>query len=401
LYYFESLDFLDAVDIESYLTTWSFESTDDLVENLTKFNLAADSDMQIKDSTGLECTIKNGKISGELAPQSINYVDNGISEVSTLVISFPQSQGYKITPLTDNVEFSIVDRDIYTDIEATGATDITILSDNSIYLAGVDVDYTVAVPSATEETVVQVEGVGDKVDITQKKEGVCVEADSLENMEVATITEDGITSMAVSTDKPKLLVKTDENYVAAYVSDNNDDKYDTPISGETEDSDDTDEISSGVGCSCTYQTHVQNVGWQDLKSNGEMSGTEGQSLRLEGIKINVNSLDTESDLGIEYCTHVENIGWQDFMSDGVMSGTSGQGLRLEAIKIQLTGEDADKYDVYYRVHAQNVGWMGWASNGAESGTAGYGYRLEGIEIQIVEKGADAPGSTSDSFRQAS
>jgi hypothetical protein len=45
--------------------------------------------------------------------------------------------------------------------------------------------------------------------------------------------------------------------------------------------------------------------------------------------------------------------------------------------------------------------MGWASNGAESGTAGYGYRLEGIEIQIVEKGADAPGSTSDSFRQAS
>ncbi len=147
----------------------------------------------------------------------------------------------------------------------------------------------------------------------------------------------------------------------------------------------------------TYQTHVQNLGWQGLVNVGEMSGTSGQSLRLEGIKINLNNLGISGN--IEYCTHVQNIGWQNYVKNGAMSGTSGKGLRLEAIKIRLTGDLAKKYDVYYRVHCENFGWMGWAKNGAQSGSAGYGYRLEGIEIVLVEKGGKAPGSTANSFRQ--
>ncbi|URN84326.1 hypothetical protein [Acetobacterium wieringae] len=131
-----------------------------------------------------------------------------------------------------------------------------------------------------------------------------------------------------------------------------------------------------------YATHVQNIGWQNAVSDGALSGTVGQSLRLEGITIK-SGIDG---LGIEYATHVQNIGWQDYVADGTVSGTEGQSLRLEAIKIQLTGTQADKYDVYYRVQVENLGWLGWASNGAESGTAGYGYRLEGIEIVLVEKG---------------
>lgn len=131
-----------------------------------------------------------------------------------------------------------------------------------------------------------------------------------------------------------------------------------------------------------YATHVQNIGWQNAVSDGALSGTVGQSLRLEGITIE-SGIDG---LGIEYATHVQNLGWQDYVADGTVSGTEGQSLRLEAIKIQLTGTQADKYDVYYRVQVENLGWLGWASNGAESGTAGYGYRLEGIEIVLVEKG---------------
>ncbi len=147
----------------------------------------------------------------------------------------------------------------------------------------------------------------------------------------------------------------------------------------------------------TYQTHVQNVGWQELVNVGEMSGTSGQSLRLEGIKINLNNLGISGN--IEYCTHVQNIGWQNYVKNGTMSGTSGKSLRLEAIKIRLTGDISKKYDVYYRVHCENFGWMGWAKNGAQSGSAGYGYRLEGIEIVLVEKGGKAPGSTANSFIQ--
>jgi hypothetical protein len=145
-----------------------------------------------------------------------------------------------------------------------------------------------------------------------------------------------------------------------------------------------------------YSTHVQNVGWQGFVSDGDMSGTEGKSLRLEGIVLGTNI----EGLDLEYATHVENIGWQEPVTSGIMSGTEGMGYRLEAIRISLTGEQAENYDVYYRVHAQNVGWMGWASNGADSGTAGYGYRLEGIEIKIVEKGATAPGTTENAFQDA-
>ncbi|AFA48322.1 lectin like domain-containing protein [Acetobacterium woodii] len=146
-----------------------------------------------------------------------------------------------------------------------------------------------------------------------------------------------------------------------------------------------------------YRTHVQNLGWQSWKSNGGMSGTTGQSLRLEGIEIKIDSPDY--DLGVAYKTHVQNFGWQEWKNDGVTSGTSGQSLRLEAIMIHLSGADANKFDVYYRVHAQNVGWMGWAKNGDKAGTAGFGYRLEGIEIQVVPQGEAAPGPVAGAFME--
>ncbi|MFH5835252.1 bacterial Ig-like domain-containing protein [Proteiniclasticum sp. C24MP] len=145
-----------------------------------------------------------------------------------------------------------------------------------------------------------------------------------------------------------------------------------------------------------YRTHVQSVGWQDFVSDGEMSGTEGRRLRLEGIEILLgNHLPTGS---VEYSTHVQKLGWLDPVKDGAMSGTEGQALRLEAIRISLSGVVSNHYDIYYRVHAEKVGWMGWAKNGEDAGTAGFAYRLEGIEIRLVEKGGPAPGSTSDHFR---
>ena len=143
-----------------------------------------------------------------------------------------------------------------------------------------------------------------------------------------------------------------------------------------------------------YQTHVQNIGWQGEKADGEMSGTTGQSLRLEAIKIQLSS---SIDGGIVYKTHVQDYGWQNFVTNGQASGTSGQAKRLEAIQMQLTGNAMNQYDLYYRVHAQNFGWLGWAKNGESAGTAGYSYRLEGIQIVLVPKGGNAPGSTSKHY----
>jgi len=145
----------------------------------------------------------------------------------------------------------------------------------------------------------------------------------------------------------------------------------------------------------TYQSHVQNIGWQGWMSNGQSSGTSGQSLRLEAMRMQLTNVDG----GIEYKTHVQNIGWMDWVSNGALSGTEGRSLRLEAIQIRLTGTADSQYDIYYRVHAQNFGWMGWARNGQSAGTAGYSYRLEAIQIVLVPKGTSPPGSTANAFIQ--
>ena len=155
--------------------------------------------------------------------------------------------------------------------------------------------------------------------------------------------------------------------------------------------------------SVSYRTHIESIGWEtSFKKDGEISGTTGQSKRIEAIEI---IIDSNVSGGIEYRTHIQNIGWESsFKTDGEISGTTGQSKRIEAIEIQLYGELKELYDIYYRVHAQRIGWMNWAKNGEKAGTAGYSYRVEAIEIILVEKGQpvelDTNGiNTEESFRQ--
>ena len=119
---------------------------------------------------------------------------------------------------------------------------------------------------------------------------------------------------------------------------------------------------------------------------------------MEAVKINL--INQEFDGGIEYQAHIQNIGWgQSLKRDGQIAGTQGQSLRLEAITIKLTGTMEQKYDVYYRGHVQNFGWLDWAKNGQQSGSEGYAYRLEAVQIKLVPKGGTAPGKTSNCFKK--
>lgn len=155
-----------------------------------------------------------------------------------------------------------------------------------------------------------------------------------------------------------------------------------------------------------YRVHSQKFGWLGWAKNGESAGTAGYGYRLESIQIKLvkkgsaapgSTANAFRETLVKYRTHVQSYGWQGYVSDGALSGTSGQAKRLEAIQIKLTGEMANKYDVYYRVHAQTYGWLGWAKNGASAGTSGYGKRLEAIEIKLVAKGSAAPGSTANAY----
>ncbi len=133
--------------------------------------------------------------------------------------------------------------------------------------------------------------------------------------------------------------------------------------------------------SIVYSSHVQNIGWQAEKADGQLSGTEGKSLRLEGLKISLKNTKGT----ITYQTHVQNIGWQASKSNGAMAGTEGKSLRIEAIKINLSGDVANDYTIMYRVHIEKYGWLGWAKNGEQTGSEGLSLRMEAIEIKLVPK----------------
>ncbi|MDD7281287.1 MAG: transglutaminase domain-containing protein [Erysipelotrichaceae bacterium] len=101
---------------------------------------------------------------------------------------------------------------------------------------------------------------------------------------------------------------------------------------------------------------------------------------------------------VSYMTHVQKIGWQDWKSNGELSGTTGQAKRLEAIQIKLTGDIANKYDIYYTVHAQHFGWLGWAKNNQVAGTTKIDHAIKGIEIQLCLKG-NSPYQNANYYRE--
>ena len=93
---------------------------------------------------------------------------------------------------------------------------------------------------------------------------------------------------------------------------------------------------------------------------------------------------------------MEDYGWLDYVSDGDISGTTGESRRLEAIKIRLSGDISDYYDVNYRVYCQNIGWLDWTSNGKVAGTVGGSYKLEAIQIKLSSKSDEKLEKTNKS-----
>ena len=149
----------------------------------------------------------------------------------------------------------------------------------------------------------------------------------------------------------------------------------------------------------TYQSYVQDLGWQPAVQDGNISGTEGQYRRLEAMAI---SLERQGNMSgnIEYRSHLQSTGWESsWKKNGEESGAAGAGRRIEAIQIRLTGDLANRYDVYYRVHAQDYGWLGWTKNGDAAGSTGCSKYIQALQVVLVAKGGNAPGSTDNSYRE--
>lgn len=144
---------------------------------------------------------------------------------------------------------------------------------------------------------------------------------------------------------------------------------------------------------------MQTIGWQAFASpfltEPLTLGSTGQGKRLEAITVSMPK--AELDGAIEYQTHVQSYGWMGWKSNGAVSGTEGEAKRIEAVQMRLTGVLADEYDIYYRSHVSKIGWMDWAKNGESSGTQQCKAPIEAIQVVLVKKGGEAPGATSVPF----
>ncbi|MBQ3283833.1 MAG: RICIN domain-containing protein, partial [Atopobiaceae bacterium] len=134
-----------------------------------------------------------------------------------------------------------------------------------------------------------------------------------------------------------------------------------------------------------YRAHVQDVGWQPQVASGQTAGTTGRSLRVEALKVWLDGAAYKG--GVSYQAHVQNVGWQKAASNGAVAGTTGRSLRVEALRLTLTGEIAKHYDVVYRANVQGAGWQPWAVNGGTAGTVGSSLRVEAFQVKLVRKGS--------------
>ena len=139
--------------------------------------------------------------------------------------------------------------------------------------------------------------------------------------------------------------------------------------------------------------------WNAKKLNGSCSGTSTATIGMLAAKIQRANSSYGYSGTVKYSVRTtesdSSSNWSSWYSDYTGAGSSGSALRC--IKMSLTGEMAQKYDIYYRVYIGGLGWLGWAKNGEKAGLTYSSLKINAVEIQIVPKGADAPGDTTDRF----
>lgn len=122
-----------------------------------------------------------------------------------------------------------------------------------------------------------------------------------------------------------------------------------------------------------YRAHLEGIGWQDWKHDGDMAGTVGEKRRLEAIQI-------DYDKPIEAKAHIQTYSWKDYgeINKDTVIGTEGEAKRLEALCLKCD-------TIKYRVHIQGSGWTCWtAADGIITlGSVGQKLRIEAIEIMEI------------------
>lgn len=132
--------------------------------------------------------------------------------------------------------------------------------------------------------------------------------------------------------------------------------------------------------SIEYRTQVQDHAWMPWVSEGEISGTVGESRRMETLQVRMINCEGVS---LKFYAHVQDIGDMWFTDKDEYVGTVAQSKRVEAIAITSEGLKEKGYKLQYRVQVQDYGWMPWVDDGEMAGTRYESKRLETIQIVVV------------------
>ena len=148
------------------------------------------------------------------------------------------------------------------------------------------------------------------------------------------------------------------------------------------------ETGSGAPLAVNYSGCLVRQGWSTIaQDNGICGGVPG--VWLTAFKANLVNLPAEGHVGICYQVNLSGSGWLEWAYDGAETGGPGGEQPLEAIRMELTGELAQRYDLYYKV-LQNGAWTPWAVNGGTAGQEGVGLWIGAIRVSITAKGAGEP-----------
>ena len=221
------------------------------------------------------------------------------------------------------------------------------------------------------------------------------------------------------------------------------------------------EDTDGGELTVLYRVSTRESDWRSWKTNGETSGTRGDTSPLDAIEIMLAgaeesgedetpgpiSVEGYSDTGNELSetsrnaasdiaqgfgetamitagrsTVLESAGvrlapepeqswsgdiryricsadgdWTEWSNQGETCGSAEDGDPIEAIQICLSGEAAEIYEICYRVKVQEFGWLGWTKSGESAGTSGYGYPVEEVQLRLIRKEEQGPVSEIDSY----
>lgn len=128
---------------------------------------------------------------------------------------------------------------------------------------------------------------------------------------------------------------------------------------------------------------MQGLGWMSAITDpgkGDFIGTTGRSLRMEAAHL------TGGTYKLSGSAHLQDLGDVDGTVDanGLLTlGTTGQSRRMEGLSLKVNSTNSN-LRVFYRVHVQGSGWTGWFSDGEFAGTKGKSLRMEALEVHVID-----------------